>query len=150
MANDYRNSLNPKPAVKARMGRPSLFDDDLANRFLDLIAEAKPVSAAASAVGVSPRSIYKWLVQYADFSQSYARAKDAAADALVEEILAIADDAGKDWIDGKIGMVFDADAVARSRLRIDARKWLAGKLRAKKYCRQSCVNHGGRADQSWP
>lgn len=62
---------------------------------------------------------------------------------MAEDILAIADEecttvrASKHGMDGGAdGMqevVFDATAVARNRLRVDARKWLASKLAPKKY-----------------
>ncbi|TXH58050.1 MAG: terminase small subunit protein, partial [Desulfurellales bacterium] len=65
------------------------------------------------------------------------------AEKMAEDILAIADEecttvrASKHGMDGGAdGMqevVFDATAVARNRLRVDARKWLASKLAPKKY-----------------
>src|SRR3546814_4173198 len=63
--------------------------------------------------------------------QQYARARDNQADTLADEILDIADDGSNDYVgeDEK----YNGDAVARSRLRVDARKWLAGKLAPKKY-----------------
>ena len=53
------------------------------------------------------------------------------ADAIFDECLDIADDGANDYMgdDEK----YNGDHVARSRLRIDTRKWMAGKLAPKKY-----------------
>ena len=55
------------------------------------------------------------------------RARERQADFMASQTVDIADDTTKD--SGFAGSV----AVARSRLRIDARKWLASKLAPKKY-----------------
>jgi hypothetical protein len=58
---------------------------------------------------------------------------------LTEEILDIADDGSNDWMekldkDGKsVGWAVNGEAVQRSKLRVDARKWIASKLKPKKY-----------------
>jgi hypothetical protein len=58
---------------------------------------------------------------------------------MAEEMLEIADDAKNDWMErqddegGNIGWRLNGDHVQRSRLRIDTRKWLASKLKPKKY-----------------
>ncbi len=56
------------------------------------------------------------------------------ADTLFDEALEIADDASGDWIkteDGK--KILDHEHVQRSRLRVDTRKWAAGKMAPKRY-----------------
>ena len=63
-------------------------------------------------------TMWRWIREKDDFSEQYARAKQESADAIIEDILDIADE-GED--------------VARDRLRIDARKWVASKLKPKKY-----------------
>lgn len=50
----------------------------------------------------------------------YARARELQADAMFDDCLGISDDAGP-------------ETVQQARLRIDTRKWMAGKLRPKKY-----------------
>ncbi len=89
---------------------------------------------------ISPRLMYKWLAQDedddsgGDLVQQYARAREVQADAIFDEILEIADDASEDVIiDNDDNERVNHEVVARSRVRIDARKWMAGKLRPKKY-----------------
>jgi len=73
------------------------------------------------------------------FSDQYAAAREAQADSLLDEILDIAEDGLNDWTekpnsDGQvIGWIENGEALRRSALKIDARKWMAGRLRPKKY-----------------
>jgi len=85
----------------------------------------------------------------ADLVEHYAQAREIQADRLAEEILEIADDARNDYMekvgrDGRRKVEFNSENVNRSRLRIDTRKWLAGKLRPKVYGDKQVVdvNHG--------
>lgn len=58
---------------------------------------------------------------------------------LFDDVLDIAEDGTNDWMErhnfdgAETGWHINGEAVARSRLRIDARKWMAGKLKPKKY-----------------
>ena len=65
------------------------------------------------------------------------------ADTLFDEALEIADDASGDCTvrDGK--KVLDHEHVQRSRLRVDTRKWAAGKLAPKKYGDRATMEHTG-------
>lgn len=85
------------------------------------------------------RTVLKWLATLPEFVTQYAHAREAQADAYADEIADIADDATNDWMEkfGKdgtaIGYQVDQEAINRSRLRVDARKWIASKLKPKKY-----------------
>lgn len=83
-------------------------------------------------------TVFRWLADQEAFRDQYARAREAAADSLADDILEIADDGRHDYVetdlgDGVIGSRVDHDHIARSRLRVDTRKWLASKLKPKKY-----------------
>ena len=68
------------------------------------------------------------------FRDQYAHARDMQADALFDEALEIADDVSGDWSTDKDGKkVLDHEHIQRSRLRVDTRKWAAGKLAPKRY-----------------
>ena len=74
-------------------------------------------------------TLFTWLKTDAEFSEQYALAKRAQVEVLVDEILAIADDSSQDILVNEEGKeIYDGERVARSRLRIDTRKWLACKL----------------------
>ena len=87
----------------------------------------------------SAGTVCRWLNESTTFQAQYARAREAQADALFEEILDIADESTTvnkvvgHGDDAEEVVVFDSVAVQRNRLRVDARKWMAGKLRPKKY-----------------
>jgi hypothetical protein len=71
---------------------------------------------------------------YIAFAEQYARGREAQAEVLADEIIDIADDSTQDELftdEGK--RVCNAEFVARSKLRVDARKWAASKLLPKKY-----------------
>lgn len=84
-------------------------------------------------------TVFVWLSEDDAFSEQYARAREAQADALFDDILTIADDGRNDWMERKnadgenIGWMENGEALRRSQLRVDARKWMAGKLKPKKY-----------------
>lgn len=68
----------------------------------------------------STSTVCKWLGKNADFAEQYARARELQADALFDDILDIADKGAK-----------ALDAAEDRRIQIEARKWMAGKLKGK-------------------
>ena len=79
-------------------------------------------------------TIRRWRIKYPEFGSQYARAKTQQIETLIDEIIDIADDASEDAIINEHGTkVCNTEFIARSRLRIDTRKWLASKLVPKVY-----------------
>jgi len=70
----------------------------------------------------------------AGLSDQYARGMETRSDLIFEDILNIADGNGQDvrMVDDKTGTV-EHDVINRARLRVDARKWMLGKMQPKKY-----------------
>ena len=82
--------------------------------------------------------------KHPDFTEQYARAREAQADKLAEEILAIADDGRSDtYLDAEGNEKTDNEAIQRSKLRVEARKWLASKMAPKKYGEKVTQEHTG-------
>lgn len=81
----------------------------------------------------SRETVHKRITNDTDFADRYARAREAQADTLVDQIIEIADDDSGDWEETENGPRLNAENIQRSKLRIDARKWMAGKLRPKAY-----------------
>jgi hypothetical protein len=123
--------------VKAN-GRPPVSAEKL-DRVLERIASGESVKA----ICVDPdmpaeKTIYSHLEKDEAFAQRYTRAREAQMDHYAEEILEIADDSSRDYIEKQNSdcttyKAFDAEHVNRSRLRVDSRKWLMSKLAPKKY-----------------
>lgn len=90
-------------------------------------------------------SVFRWLAQDETLSDQYTRAREAQADGLFDEILDIADDAQNDWSESDDGSVsLNKENIQRSKLRIDARKWMAGKMRPKVYGDKIEVEQSGQ------
>lgn len=74
-------------------------------------------------------TIYSWLRANKIFADLYTQAKKDQVAALVDDILEISDDSSQDERVSEDGNVsFNSEFAARSRLRVDTRKWIAAKL----------------------
>ena len=117
-------------------GRPPFpYTDELADHICTQLALGRPLAHILRDDGMpSITTIYKWIDERPEFARMYARAREDQADTLADEILSISDDStGDAEIDENGRRRMDAEFVARSRLRIDARKWVAAKLRPRRY-----------------
>jgi len=72
-------------------------------------------------------------MQKPEFSDKYARARDEQAETLADEIIAIADEPPAEVTDDKGVSRTDSGWVTWQKNRMDARKWVAAKLKPKKY-----------------
>jgi hypothetical protein len=79
------------------------------------------------------KTVYLWMAQNETFLQQYTKAKEDQADTLQEDILDIADTEPMQVVDDKGVARIDSAHVNWMRLRIDSRKWIASKLKPKKY-----------------
>jgi len=148
-----KTATKAKPKAKAKslpkvMGRPTRYTPELAAKVCAQVAAGVTMKTLCVPEDMPSRaSVYVWLGKYPDFLDSYARAKVEAADALVEEILDIADDGRNDWMEvydkegDCVGYRVNGEHVQRSRLRVDTRKWVASKLNPRKYGEKVEMNH---------
>lgn len=128
-----------KPEDLLPTGRQSEFTQEVADIICHRLAGGESLRSICSdpAMPVA-QTIYNWMAKRPEFMEQYTRAREAQADTLADEIIAIADedpeineirDKNGDVIDIKI----DSGYVAYQKQRIEARKWTAMKLRPKKY-----------------
>ena len=115
-----------EPHERLPLGRPDMaFDEAIADKVLDMLADGLSLRAICRTNGLpSGAVVRKWLARNPDFARQYAYAREEQADTLFDETLAIADAIGDDATN---------EQIRRAQLQIDTRKWLAGKLRPKKY-----------------
>jgi hypothetical protein len=123
-----RRAVYPNTALlKAQqkpLGRPSTYNEATANIVLDLIAKGGQVIEICDGKPPFPsfHTWFNWLGARPDLREKYARAKHILVERYAEEIILISD--------GKMPLV-SADEPPnpqRDRLRIDARRWVMGKL----------------------
>ena len=74
-------------------------------------------------------TIYEWIDNRPEFATAYARAKEQSADNLAAEIIVLADAPIPAGMRGPEASAW----VQRQRMRVDARKWIAAKLKPKVY-----------------
>ncbi len=123
----------------SRMGGISSFTEPIAEEILDKLTLGWPLRRICSQDGMPAAStVVGWTEKYDDFRERYARARTLGLDALAEEIIDISDDGSADMMtryreDGSEYQAVDAEHINRSRLRVDARKWLLSKMRPDKY-----------------
>jgi len=91
----------------------------------------------------STSTFYEWLDLYDTKAKQYARACEIRADAIFDEIIDIADETSKDTIVTEKGEIPNNEWISRSRLKVDARKWIASKLNPKKYGEKIQQEHSG-------
>ena len=130
------------------MGRPTDYTEEAADAICAMIATTNlSMKSICEQLGYPTGTVLAWLSREPTFQEKYARAKDMQADLLAEEILDIADDGSNDFMTIVKGdreyEVENKEVTNRSRLRIDSRKWLAGKLRPKKYGDKVDLTTGG-------
>lgn len=119
-------------------GRPSSYSEAIADAICERIADGQSLRSICDLEDMPNKAtVFRWLNVNEAFRDQYARAREAQADTIFDEILDIADDGHNDWMLRKFGdderWVENGEALRRSVLRVDARKWMAGKLRPKKY-----------------
>lgn len=102
---------------------------------------------------VSTVAFYSWIQKYDTLLNKYTRAREQQADYLADEIIEISDDSSNDikLIENKRGKqieVENTEFVNRSKLRVEARKWVAAKLKPKKYGEKIDFTTGGEKLQN--
>ena len=100
---------------------PEGYGQETADSICELLADGKSLRAICADPDMpSTSTVCKWLALNSEFAEQYARARELQADALFDDILDIADKGSK-----------ALDTTEERRLQIDARKWMAGKLKGK-------------------
>jgi hypothetical protein len=132
-------------------GRPSIYSQGTADAICEQLSDGMSLRSICAAPDMPNKAtVFRWLTANAEFRDQYAHAREVQADALFDEILDIADDGTNDWMERKnaddqsIGWRENGEALRRSQLRVDARKWMAAKLQPRKYGDKSEETPGGK------
>jgi hypothetical protein len=120
--------------VSKKKGRPTAYNAQVATVICIRIAEGESLRNILKTEGMPAQSsVYEWLLRYPIFTEQYTRARDEQAETLADEITAISDELPSQIVDEKGKVRYDSAYVQWQRNRIDARKWVAMKLKPKKY-----------------
>lgn len=126
--------------VSKKVGRPSKFNQALADDICTGIMEGTPLREIASNCGIHVTVIFQWLQKRPGFFDQYARAREVQAELMADELKSIADETPEITTvttspSGSTSerTALDSAGVYRNRLRVDTRKWIAAKLLPKKY-----------------
>lgn len=118
-------------------GRPTIYTDETAEKIYKAISTTKyGIKYLCKHNPDFPAldTVYMWIARNDKFSELYYKAKRNQMNFHAEELIAIADNVKNDHKLNKNGeWVVNNEAVNRSRLRIDTRKWLMSKLMPKIY-----------------
>lgn len=105
------------------------YSPELVAPILEQLAEGKSLSEICRAASPRMSTIFEWLDQHPEFADRYARAREQQAEKLAGDIIKIADNPKLDPND--------------KRIRVDARKWVASKLKPKTYGDKIDMNLSG-------
>lgn len=140
-----------------KRGRPTCYTAELVAEICERLALGESLRSICRDDHVpTDACVRQWALEDRDgFYSRYAKARDLGLDAMADEIMDIADDGRNDWIekqrkDGSSYIALDTEAVMRSRLRFDARRWYLSKLAPKRYgekITQEITNPDGSLNQ---
>jgi hypothetical protein len=141
----------PKQSSTPRLrGRPSDFSEKLADLICERIADGASLRSICAADGMPNKAtVFRWLAAHKGFADQYGRAREEQAETLADEIVQIADDGSNDTYLDRTGKErVNTDVISRSKLRVDARKWVASKLKPKKYGDRQVIDVNTNSDLS--
>ncbi|OAV06004.1 hypothetical protein [Moraxella catarrhalis] len=108
---------------KPKMGRPSIFTDELANEICERVSLGRSLRSVCLDKDMPTKTtVMRWLDENEDFCDQYRRACEDRETTHFEEMLTIADE-----------VLPETAEVARAKLRIDTRKWVLARMNPKKY-----------------
>jgi hypothetical protein len=119
-----------------RRGRPTEYTAQLAAEICAQLAEGKTLRSVCKAEGMPPEStVRRWVMDDREgFAAHYAISREIGYQCMADELLDIADDNSRDTsVDEDGHEATNHDVIARSRLRVDTRKWLLSKALPKVY-----------------
>lgn len=93
---------------------------------------------------ITRSTFYNWLNENPERIELYKRATEIRADGIFDDMLEISDDGTKDYYyDVNGNRQQSMVAVNRSRLQLDTRKWVLGRMNPKKYSEKLDITSGG-------
>jgi len=120
-----------------------------ADAIIAMISDGRSMRQSCDKNGVKRSTFLTWVLDDVDgLAARYARAREIGIHVMVDEITDIVDDGSNDWIEyeteaGRIVTQVNQEHIARSKLRVDHRKWIAAKVIPALYGDKLNVEHSG-------
>ena len=137
-------------AVKRPQGRPTSFSEEKARIICDRLADGESLRSICRDEGMPVlQTVYGWMHTRPSFVEQYLRAREEQAETHADIIVDLSDATPEtlpvyDRDGNVIELKLDSAWVQWMRQRIEARKWVAAKLRPKRYGDR--VSVGGDAE----
>lgn len=153
IAQERKAALEAAALIKGRHGLDFIYTIDVFDAILDRVACGESVASICREESTPNKStFFKWLYYDKTLSDRYEVAKNISAYVDEDDLLDIADNSANDYMtkQGKDGETYDVlnpENIARSRVRVDTRKWLLERKATKRFNLNSInVNHGVQPD----
>lgn len=119
-------------------GRPCLYTPEIAESLCTRLAQGESLRAICRDPDMPHEStVRSWALNlkgdYTEFATQYAMARRIGFESMADDLIEIADDSEQDMIETESGPRMNSEFVARSRIRIDTRKWMLSKVLPKIY-----------------
>lgn len=128
-------------------GQTHSYTQEVADKICENLCEGMSLREVCRLDGMPPESTVRlWALDDREgFAAQYARAREIGYHAMADEIMEISDDGTNDWMErngeDNEGWRENGEALGRSRLRVDTRKWMLGKVLPKIYGEKLDVNN---------
>jgi hypothetical protein len=135
----------------AKPGPAPIFNRQLADVILERLSGGESLRSICQTPGMPNRvTVLRWVANDVEgFAALYDRAREMQAHSMAEDILDIADDGRNDWMRANAandaGWVLNGENIQRSKLRYEARRWLASKIFPKQYGDRNVTEVSGPA-----
>jgi len=124
-----------KPAKAVKAASPKLTNEQIKSAILVLLAEGESLRGICRSEGMPAIStVMKWVSEDGEFSEQYARAREAQADLIFEAL---------DDVSEEAEMATNPVKVAGLRLKADNIKWKLARMSPRKYGDKVGVEHSG-------
>ena len=111
-------------------GRPTDYGDEVVDLICSRLAIGESLNRICKDADMPAMStVFGWLSKHPEFLEKYTRAREAQAESHADQLVEIADNP-------------DIDA-NHKRIMVDARKWVASKLKPKRYGDKLDLDHSG-------
>lgn len=120
------------------MARPTKYNEDIDREICERLASGESLNAICRSEHIPHRvNVMRWILAtdnpiYDKFRNNYALAREVQYQNMADDILDIADNGSNDWMENNnpedAGYKVNGEALGRSRLRVDTRKWFMSKV----------------------